>query len=153
MFTLVDKDEHKLTGAYYPESEIEKHEGKIPAKAHHPALNANEHYAGIIIGKNGEADYHLILMEGEVVDVNWQEAIDWIAIRNDGASLPTRREQSLLYANLKEAFEPTWYWSSEQHASNSDYAWYQEFSNGGQYCYGKSYEMRARAVRRVLIIQ
>lgn len=26
-------DEHKLTGAYYPESEYEKHEGKIPPNA------------------------------------------------------------------------------------------------------------------------
>jgi len=153
MFTLIDKDEYKLAGAYYPESEIERHEGKIPAKAHHPALNANEHYAGIIIGKNGEADYHLILMEGEAADVNWQEANDWIAKRNDGASLPTRREQSLLFANLKEAFEPTWYWSSEQHASHSDYAWSQYFGNGFQDYHIKSTRMRARAVRRVLIIQ
>jgi hypothetical protein len=153
MFTLIDKDEYKLTGAYYPESEIEKHEGKIPAKAHHPTLNANEHYAGIIIGKNGEADYHLILMEGEAVNVNWQEANDWIAKRNDSASLPTRREQSLLYANLKEAFKPTWYWSSEVHASNSGYAWCQNFDGGYQDYGNKSGKMRARAVRRILIIQ
>jgi hypothetical protein len=148
MFTLIDKDEHKLTGAYYPETEIEKHEGKIPAKAHHPALNANEHYAGIIIGKVGEADYHLILMEGEAADVNWQEANDWIANTYDGASLPTRREQSLLYANLKEAFKFSWYWSSEQHASDSDYTWCQDFGNGNQN-YSIKNRVRARAVRRL----
>lgn len=116
--------------------------------AHHPVLKTGEHYAGIFLCKDGEADYRLILMEGEAVDVTFKQANDWIAKRNDGASLPTSREQSLLFANLKEHFEPTWHWSGEQHASGSDYAWYQSFLDGFQHCLSKSSRMRARAVRR-----
>lgn len=119
------------------------------APAHHPKLNANEHYAGIIIGKGDEADYPLILMDGEAKDVTFQQAMDWA--EKQGGELPTRREQALLYANLKEQFEPTWHWSSEQHASGSDSAWYQTFDDGSQNCYDESSRMRARAVRRLPI--
>jgi len=48
----------------------------------------------------------------------------------------------------EEAFDPAWYWSSTQHASDSDYAWGQNFVNGNQDI-SKSYEGRARAVRRL----
>jgi hypothetical protein len=54
-----------------------------------------------------------------------------------------------LYVNLKEQFQPTWYWSSEGDAADSDYAWYQFFDDGNQYEGNKSNESRARAVRRV----
>jgi hypothetical protein len=50
-----------------------------------------------------------------------------------------------------EAFEQEWYWSSTQHASHSDYAWTQDFSDGGQNLNHKSNELRARAVRRLVI--
>jgi hypothetical protein len=50
-----------------------------------------------------------------------------------------------------EAFEQEWYWSSTQHASYSDYAWYQTFSYGNQHHYHKYDELRARAVRRLVI--
>jgi hypothetical protein len=48
-----------------------------------------------------------------------------------------------------EAFDDIWYWSSSQHAADSDCAWFQHFASGGQddgLTYGK---LRARAVRRV----
>lgn len=35
-----------------------------------PTLNEGEHYAGLILGKDGEADYHLILLPGEANDIN-----------------------------------------------------------------------------------
>ncbi len=50
-----------------------------------------------------------------------------------------------------QAFDPTWYWSSTQHAAYSDSAWFQHFSNGFQGNNFKSGECRARAVRRVAI--
>ncbi len=50
-----------------------------------------------------------------------------------------------------EAFAPSWYWSSTQHAANSDCAWYQGFYDGYQLITHKSYEGRARAVRRLAI--
>ena len=113
-------------------------------------LKPEEHYAGIILGKDGEPDHHLILLAGEAESVNWAQAKDFAA--KAGGELPTRREQSLLFANLKEQFQPRWYWSGEQHASYSGYAWIQYFDYGGQNGYHKFINYRARAVRRLVIL-
>lgn len=109
-------------------------------------LAAGELYADIILGKNGEPDYHLILMPGAAEDVNWEKAKEWAA--DGGGDLPTRREQSLLFANLGEEFQATWYWSSEQSESYSGYAWSQYFGNGVQDLCREGGEFRARRVRR-----
>lgn len=93
-------------------------------------LKAGELYAGILLGKNGQPDQHIILLPGEAEGVKWIAAKEWA--EKVGGELPTRREQALLFANLKEAFQPRWYWSGEQHAADSDYAWVQSFSNGTQ---------------------
>lgn len=110
-------------------------------------LNEGEIYAGAIIGKEGQPDHHLILLPGESDSVNWNSAKEWASAA--GGELPTRREQSLLYANLKEHFQGSWYWSGEQHAAYSDYAWGQYFGTGNQNCHYEAFECRARAVRRV----
>ncbi len=113
-------------------------------------LNAGEHYAGLIVGKDGEPSYHLVLMSGAPTDdLNWKAANYWAA--RVGGALPTRREQSLLFANLKEQFEDRYYWSCEQNASDAGYAWYQLFGLGYQLDLLISNELRARAVRRVAI--
>jgi hypothetical protein len=119
------------------------------AAAGRPTLNAGEVYAGILLGKDGVPDQHIILLPGDAEELDWEAAKAWAA--EVGGELPTRREQHLLIANLKEEFESNWYWSSEQHASHSDYAWYQRFSNGGQGYGHKDLELRARAVRRLVI--
>ena len=54
-------------------------------------------------------------------------------------------------AGAAEAFELDWYWSSTQHAADSDFAWDQDFDDGGQTRNNKSAELRARAVRRLAI--
>ncbi len=112
-------------------------------------LKEGEKYAGIILGKNGEQSYHLVLLPGEIEDSNWQKSIDWAA--SIGGELPTRREQALLYANLKEQFRSEWYWSCEQHAATPVYAWMQYFGDGVQLNGLKSDGCRARAVRRLII--
>ena len=104
-------------------------------------------YAGISRGVDGAPDQHLVLMPGEAVDVDW-EAAGAFAASVDG-ELPTRAEQALLYANLKDQFEPRWYWSGTQ--AGPSLAWGQDFFNGFQYDYLRSYEGRARAVRRLPI--
>jgi hypothetical protein len=114
-------------------------------------LAPGEHYAGLILGKDGESSYHLILLPGDQEEINWKDALAWAV--EQGGDLPNRREQSLLYANLKEEFKESWYWSNTQHASNSTYAWYQDFDTGFQLYYNKLYDLRARAVRRLLVIQ
>ena len=68
--------------------------------------------------------------------------------------LPARHELRLMYINLPNAFNTDdWYWSSTQYAYNTDYAWMQYFYDGNQLDYRKSNKYRARAVRRILIIQ
>ena len=114
-----------------------------------PELSEGEFYAGILLGKDGEPDHHVILLPGQANDVNFKQAQQFSA--DIGGDLPTRREQSLLFANLKEQFEDRWYWSGTQHASDSDYAWCQYFGNGYQYVSRKGDELRARAVRRSVI--
>jgi len=116
-------------------------------------LAPGEHYAGIITGKDGEPSYHLVLLPGQADDITWDKAMEWAGKQGGEyvASLPTRREQALLYANLKEEFEERAYWSCEAHESESGWAWYQSFSSGYQSYYDRYYELRARAVRRLVI--
>lgn len=108
-------------------------------------LKPNEVYAGLLLGKNGEPDQHLILLPNEAEKVTWKKAEEWA--HKSGGRLPTRREQSLLFANAKEEFKAAWYWSGE-HYSDS-YAWTQYFYDGTQYDFNKSLEFRARAVRTI----
>ena len=112
-------------------------------------LKPGEEYAGLILGKDGAMDHHLILLPGQANDVNWATAMAWA--KTVGGEMPTRCEQSLLFANLKDHFEPRWYWSSETHASDSAYAWLQDFDNGYQDGSRKGNKFRARAVRRLEI--
>ena len=116
-------------------------------------LSPGEHYAGLVLGKDGEPSYHLVLLPGQADDITWDKAMEWAGKQGGGdvASLPTRREQALLYANLKEEFEPRAYWSCEAHESESGWAWFQYFYDGSQDFNPKYYELRARAVRRLII--
>ena len=108
-------------------------------------LQEGEVYAGLVLGKDGGADYHLFLQPGAATGVTWQAAMEWA--KNLGHGLPTRAEQALLFANLKHEFEPRYYWSSEQ--AGPSYAWHQDFLIGYQGYLNRSYEGRARAVRRL----
>jgi hypothetical protein len=110
-------------------------------------LDAGERYAGVILGDDGQVSHHLVLLPSQAEELAWDDALEWA--ERAGGALPTRREQSLLFANLKAEFEGAWYWSSEPHATDGSYAWYQTFGYGYQDIYHKSYEGRCRAVRRI----
>lgn len=112
-------------------------------------MRPGEHYAGIILGKDGDPSHHLVLLPGDAESVNWKDAIAWAT--EQGGELPTRREQSLLYANLKEQFEGAAYWSAQEYDSAAGYACYQGFGLGYQGYHHKLLELRARAVRRLVI--
>ena len=112
-------------------------------------LQPGEIYAGLLLGADGAPDKHIFLLRGAAEKITWSDAVKWA--KSVGGDLPTRREQSLLFANLKGEFEAAWYWSGEQHEADSDYAWFQNFSNGNQGSGPKSYAGRARAVRRLAI--
>lgn len=108
-----------------------------------------EVYAGLILGQDGEKDYHLFILPGEAERVTFAQAQDWA--KKAGGDLPNRREQRVLFANAKAAFQPALYWSGEKHASVSDYAWVQDFDSGGQGSGNAYTQLRARAVRRLFI--
>lgn len=104
-------------------------------------------YAGITTGKDG-APYALILLDDKPAErLTWRKAINWA--KKLDAELPTRPEGSLLFANLKDSFEPAAHWTSE--SFDSSWAWCQYFSDGYQDYYRKTSEFRARAVRRLPI--
>lgn len=111
-------------------------------------LNDGEVYAGAIVNPDGTG-HHIILLPGDINEINWKAAME--LAKTLGGDLPDRVEQALFYKHLRGQFQPDWYWSGEQHAVNSDYAWDQDFSNGVQISGHKSWEGRARAVRRVII--
>lgn len=103
-------------------------------------------YAGIVRREN-EPDQHVWLLEAKPDgQLNWHDATKWA--EEHAASLPTRNEQALLFANLKDQLEHDWHWSGETHEKYSDCAWYQHFINGGQSYSHESYELCVRAVRR-----
>ena len=114
-------------------------------------------YVGIIGGENGAPDYHLIRAtdEHEIVGANWQAAGEQAKKSIEGFtdwSLPDRREARLIYINASAGFDKdAWYWTSTQDAADGSYAWLQYFINGNQDDGHKTYEGRARAVRRILI--
>lgn len=109
------------------------------------SLADGEHYAGLALKPDGTPSHHLILLPGEGQDLKWFAAVEWA--EKAGGALPSRQEQALLYANLKDQFKPEWYWSGEQH--DASFAWFQLFNGGGQDLGRKGNELRARAVRRL----
>jgi hypothetical protein len=115
-----------------------------------PALNPGERRAGIALDATGKATHHLILLpQMPAGRLDWDDAMAWA--EKAGGTLPTRQEQALLFANCKDAFEPAWYWSSEQYAGDASGAWTQHFDDGYQDTSDKGYKGRVRAVRRFLI--
>jgi hypothetical protein len=111
------------------------------------SLAPGERYAGLLLDEEGKPSHHLVLLPGEFEDVTW-DAAKSAAEKADG-ELPSRREQSVLFANLKSEFKAAWYWSSEQ--ASSDYAWDQNFDDGTQDDGLKEFEGRARLVRRLFL--
>ena len=110
-------------------------------------LKPGEHYAGILLGKNGEPDQHLVVVAVNDTEANWAKQTAWA--QSLGGEMPTRRELNLLRANLRELFKNDWYWSCETHEADTAYAWFQYFYSGVQHYDRKSAALRAVAVRRI----
>lgn len=128
---------------------IECFKSQAPKQFSVPALNieikAGERYAGMVLKPDGTPSHHLILLPGQSIDVNWNDAKEWA--EKIGGELPTRQEQSLLFANLKAEFLERYHWSCEAYSTSS--AWSQTFNGGLQSNVIHSDELCARAVRRV----
>lgn len=111
------------------------------------ALLDGETYAGLIVGKNNQFNYHVVLLPDVAKDKSWMSAISWAG--EHGGVLPSCRELSLLFANLREHFERKWYWSSEPDPVRSQLVWGENFASGIQTAYGRQFKGHARAIRRV----
>jgi len=108
-------------------------------------------YAGIVAGDTGEPNQHLILALVPAAErLSWDRAVAWAkSVQADGHadfSLPSRAESTLLFQNVRDQFERTWYWTGTQFSRNGAFG--QFFADGGQDSLTKSYEARVRAVRR-----
>lgn len=112
-----------------------------------PELNDDEIYAGAIINPDGTG-HHVILLEGDNDDADWQTQMDWA--KSIGGDLPDRVEQAMFYKHLPDQFQKDWYWSNTQRESGS--AWSQGFDDGYQDWTSTDGECRARAVRRSVAI-
>lgn len=62
---------------------------------------------------------------------------------------PAQTSVDLFRDGGAEAFDPVAYWTSTQHAADSDCAYYQNFNDGSQCHYHKANELRARVVRSI----
>jgi len=111
-------------------------------------LAPGEHYAGVVLDAAGQVLHHLVLLPQQPdKKLTWQAATDWA--KSIGATLPTRQELSLLFANCKPHLREAWHWSSETHADDASSAWSCDFSYGYVTGNHKSYEGSAVAVRRI----
>ena len=130
-----------------PQATAVKFKLTAPVTITPPQLNDGERWAGIVTTEKGL--HHIILLPGDQDGAPWKKQMVWA--KKAGGDLPDRVELATLRRTLLEEFQSTWYWSCEQHAAHSDYAWCQTFDHGTQYNYGLNYKLRARAVRRLII--
>ena len=113
-----------------------------------PELAAGERYLCGVIDENS-AVTHTVLLPGDADPAPWEAQMAWA--KSIGGDLPNRIEQAMLFASFKDQFKQEAYWSNQQHASDSGYAWCQSFDGGLQIISLKDNGLRARAVRRLVI--
>jgi hypothetical protein len=120
-----------------------------PASFPIPALRAGEGYAGVLLDAAGKPIAHLVELAAERENLTHAEALAFA--KEQGGELPDRQEAALLYANRKAAHQERWYWTREEYAGDSAYAWIQYFGDGHQGGGLMGNRYLARAVRRVPI--
>ncbi|MEB2504602.1 DUF1566 domain-containing protein [Burkholderia sp. BCCIQ04A] len=139
--------EHARIGAMIEELKKQPRATEYRVDAVTIPLAAGERCAGPILNEGGTLSHYLIVLPGEAESVTWDQACEWA--EQQGGELPSRREQSLLFTNLRGEFESAWYWSGEE-AEESGWAWCQLFGSGYQVIYLQYGKLRARAVRRFI---
>ncbi len=114
-----------------------------------PKLKLGEKWVSTVITDDGKTRYHLVLLPGDADDDTWTNQLAWARAR--GGDLPDRVEQAMLFKYARHEFNEQAYWSNQEHESDSSCAWHQTFYNGYQSSSHKGAELRARAVRRLVI--
>ena len=79
--------------------------------------------------------------------LTWKKAMEWAA--SVGGCLPSRPVAALMFALAKDLLTPDWYWTSEQFAEDTDYAWCCDFYDGFQGYYRQRSDGCAVAVRMI----
>lgn len=120
----------------------------LSAKEKPHELKPGEKMIGPYAGPDGKVTA-AILLPGEKTDIGWNEAVAWA--KQEGGDLPNRVEQAMLWAHHAALFQKRYYWSNEQYADDSVYAWAQSFNDGFQSYWHKDDKFMARAVRRVTV--
>jgi hypothetical protein len=111
-------------------------------------LEPGEYYAGTVLDADGNHMHDLVLMpqrHGKRLD--WKAALEWA--EEIGGALPTRQEQSLIFANCKPHLEGVYHWSCEEYEGDASCAWGCFFLVGSQYYFRKHHELAAVAVRLI----
>ncbi|MBY0469149.1 MAG: DUF1566 domain-containing protein [Burkholderiaceae bacterium] len=110
-------------------------------------------FQGLTTAKDG-THYAVLLLDAKPdARLDWQKAKAWA--HGVGGELPTRPVASMLYANAKAQFEPSWYWTRDELQDDTDdeedasHAWRCYFSYGDVSLSHESFEGRARAVRLI----
>ena len=130
-----------------PETALARSTLTAPVTVPPPPLADGELWAGVVTTPKGL--HHVILLPGDQDDATWKKQLAWA--KKIGGDLPSRQELSLLFVMARDEFKEDCYWSNEQHAANSAYAWYQYFTSGHQGLSNINDKLRARSVRRVAI--
>ena len=130
--------------------EVAKLRKQVAEQQEMTAHQKGEVYAGIILGKDGEPDYHLFAQTKFIDSATFEEVKAYV--EKAGGEGATLRDLALLRVNAPEPFGiQKDFWSCEQHAALSGFAWYQHFDNGKQYYYYKHTKLCGVAIRRLAI--
>lgn len=142
-----------LPGQYWPEQQG-YYAGITPSGWHLILPDSAAHYfTGMVWGKYGETvtgadSEHDGLANTIAMAEAGSDLAQKIRALPGDCYLPSRFESALLYVTLRDQIKTgEWYWTSTQDSAND--AWCQGFDGGLQYDLTKSFEARARAVRRL----
>ncbi len=113
-------------------------------------LRDGEVYGGIVLGNDGEPDYHLFAQTKFIESATFDEVKKYV--EKVGGVGATRRDLALLRVNAPKPFGTKVFWSCEQHAAYSTFAWYQVFDVGCQFYGSKRFRLCGVAVRRLEIL-
>ena len=91
----------------------------------HPWPGQGGTYAGLCRGRDGQADYHLILADirPKAAYLSWLAGMAWAkTVTVDGHTdfdLPTRYESPILFGNVGALFEREWHWTARSPPSTT----------------------------------
>jgi hypothetical protein len=112
-----------------------------------PPLADGERYLCGIVNADGSIT-HSILLPGNNDPADWKTQMAWA--KSIGGDLLNRAELVIAYETMPEEFKKQAYWSNTNYAS-AGWAWYQHFFSVYQSLIHPNGQLRARAVRRLII--